>query len=118
MPDPSGRARIQSALRPFVEEALRQEEADLMRRVDRVTTGSGLVRVERLSGRLPDNLHGLVQDESVEVSFPSFSTAVDLETLLGQIIAGLGGAAFNVDDILTADGEVLVNADGNVLLSG
>ena len=86
--------------------------------IDRVTGNGVTVLLTETSGTLPEAQRWIVEDESVRVSFPSFSPATNLETLLAQIIAGIGAAGFDVDTILTDDYEVLVDSDGNVMVDG
>jgi hypothetical protein len=82
-------AQLKSALRPFGEEAIQPGDVRLLKLIDQVLTGSGLVRVERLAGTIPANFHAPVNEASVIVSHPSFSSAVDLATLLEQLIASI-----------------------------
>lgn len=80
-------AQLKAALRPFGEEAIQPGDIELLRLIKQVMTSSGLVRVERLSGPLPENFHGTIHDESVLVSFPAYSAAIELQTLLGEMLA-------------------------------
>ena len=108
-------------LRPVWEALVTEAEARLRAVVDHATAGGSRIVYERIEGTVPDNAHGTIRDESVVVSFPSYSFAADLETLLGEIIADLSdeGAAVAVEE---ADGSpagtvrTLVFPDGSVTI--
>jgi hypothetical protein len=89
-------AKLEAALRPFAEEAIPGADVDLLALIRKVVTDSGMVRVERLSGPIPPNAIGVVQEASVQVSHPAFSTTASLATLLDQIIAGLAAGSIGV----------------------
>jgi hypothetical protein len=90
--------------RPLAKKLVRREDARRARILDGVTGGGTKVILgDGTTGNLPSNQHGTIADESVVVAFPGYSLAVDLETLLGEIIADLtGGAGVTAED---ADGD-------------
>jgi threonine dehydratase len=85
---------------------------------DATHAGGGYLLPERLYSPIPDNLAGVVADESVAVSIAGLPPIANQQQLNEYVLSLLSGASFDVDSILTSGGEVLVNADGNVLVSG
>lgn len=108
-------ADLEAICRQVAEAALLPSDVELLRLIRQAITGAGLIRVERLSGTLPPNAHGTINDESVVVSFPSYTAAIDLQTLLGEILAAQAAPPISVEE---EDGDPLGSVSGFVFPNG
>lgn len=119
MPNAQFTNELKSKLRPVAEALIRKDDERRNRAVDRATRGGTTVVLSETVGNLPGNRHGVIPDESVEVSIASLPTLVSQELFNEFVVAALAASTFDVNTILTnADGDVVVNAEGNVLVSG
>lgn len=115
-------ADLEAICRQVAEAALLPSDVELLRLIRQAITGAGLIRVERLSAPLPPNAHGTINDESVVVSFPDYTASIDLESLLGEILAAQAAPQLaiqeldadpsgNIRTLIVPDGSLTVDED-------
>lgn len=97
-------AQLKAALRPFGEEAIQPGDVELLRLIRQVITSAGLVRIERVTGTLPENAHGVIDERSVVTSHPTYTAAIDLKTTLDEILAAQAAPPVSVQEV---DGDPL-----------